>query len=162
MTLRIVGQTLIRTRDNSFRWIDVKLFEFDAGLSTLELCSALISHGQFRDGYIGAGPDLNCIVHGRWFIEGLSAQSYASIGRDAAHRYVDVFRDLGDDGFSSAVAADVDAVVRRRIDEADERLHLDAAGAVQHEVSWVLTEFEEVVLIRRTPPELALIVMGID
>ncbi len=163
MTLRIVGQTLIRFRDDTRRWIDVKLFEFDPSLSTVDLLSALIAHPQFRDGYIGEGPARDgCNVHGRWFVEGISPDSYASIELDAAQARVDAFRELEACALPAAVQSDVEAVVRRRIRAAEERFRLDADGAAQHEVAWVLVEFDELLLIRRTLPEIALVVMGID
>ena len=163
MALTAAGNVLIRFRNGDARWIDLKLFDFAAGASDADLLTALVAHPHLRDGYIGGPPSADpSAVHGPYPLDAVTPDRYKPIDAAEATAWLDDFCSLDGVATPAALAGDIDAVARRRIGAAGAVYRLSLPDIARHEVGWVLTEFRELVTIRRDAPELALAVLGID
>lgn len=161
MTLQIVADVMLRFRDTSFRWIDVKHFTFEGERSYSDLLSALIEHPWFRDGYIGGSVGEHP-QHGPYRLEAIRPDSYERVDPRQALAVLDDFLSLYDCPPPASLAADVDRVVRSRIQSADRLFRLPALEDAQHDLGGILQEFRELVVVDSTACEVALVVMGVD
>ena len=156
----VVGNVLLRFRSDR-RWIDVKHFGFTGDQSDQQLLSALVSHHQFRDGYIGSGPR-DQPVHGPYWLVAVTCERYELIESSAGIESLDEFCRLGDRNPPRSLAEDIDSVVRRRIKRSTALFRLPPLENAQHDSGWVLGEFRELVAICRERREVSLVVMGSD
>lgn len=156
----VVANLLLRFRSDR-RWIDIKHFNFVEDQDDQQLLSALISHQQFRDGYIGQGPG-DQPVHGPYRLDAITCEKYELIESNVGINCLDNFCRLYDRSPPSCLAEDIDSVVRRRLKLSTSLFRLPPLEAAQHECGWVLDEFHELVTICRTQREVSLVIMGSD
>ena len=161
--LRLVGNVGLGFRGGDYRWIDLKLFDLTPGATDAELLAGMIAHPHFRHCYIGDVPGHEPhIGHGPYRLESVSPASYRRIEAVEALRWLGDFCRLYGDEPPAPLAADIERVVAGRIRMADGVYRLEGDPSGFHDAGWVLDEFRELVLIRRDPPELSLVVMGAD
>jgi hypothetical protein len=161
MVLDFTSTVILYFRDNSFRWVDVKHFTFEAEGSARDVLAALVAHRQFREGYIG-GPVGEQDVHGPYHLDRISAESYEQVDQPSALAWVRDFCGLYEAHPSAALAADLQCIVERRIAQASGIYRLPVLEEARHEAAAILLEFRELVLIDQAARELALVVMGVD
>lgn len=167
---RYLDGSLLNFRDFEFgpggshcyQWVDIKVFRIDAVRDDKELLRLLIGAEQFRDGYIGAGVEPAGVVHGPYFREHISPDSYTQV-------------------FSESVVDLVTAwvnncgVVPESLWEAVNRLVFEPVGAADSlfllrrldpstvvDYGFIHTEFHEIVTIDRTERIVQLIVAADD
>ncbi len=160
--LEYVDQSIIRFDDLTFRWADVKRFRWNGRGDDGEVVAALISHWQFRDTYAGKSQEDAKTIHGPYRLERISSASFERISPSAALGVIEEFCSLNGVPPKPEVQKQLHTLVASALeDSACFRLR-DLPADAQHDWGWVLSEFRELVVIRRTAGILMLVVMAID
>ncbi|MEU1982214.1 hypothetical protein [Nocardia sp. NPDC019395] len=168
--LRYLDGTLLNFRDfefgpggsSNYQWVDIKVFRIVAAPDDPALLRSLIDTEQFRDGYIGAGVEPAGVVHGPYFREYISPDSYTRVSAGSVMDLVTTWvNNCGDvpESLWGAMNRSVFEPVRRA-DSLFRLRKLDPSAVVDY--GPIHTEFHEVVTIDRTERIVRLIVAADD
>ena len=154
---------LIRFDDQSYRWIDIKRFDWDGREDDPEVLAALIASPRYRDTYLA--PDSHQqdseTVHGPYLVAEITPGDFEGVPASVAEATVGEFVGLDESPPAPEVIRDIESVVLAKLRGAA-CYRLRRIARAEHEWASVLWEFRELVAISRDAGEVALIVMAID
>jgi hypothetical protein len=163
--LDYVGSDFYNFEDPTYRWIDVKRFSIDGLVEDREVVAALLEHVRYRDHYTsGDSQDIDSgTLHGPYRLDAIAPDAYEPITENQAAAAIAEFAHLyGEEppeGVSTRIEAGLDPLVR----SAEGRYRLrQLPDDARHELSWILWEFRELLLINVAKQCAALVVMAID
>jgi hypothetical protein len=146
-----------------FQWIDIKMFHlavFDAG--DQDILDAVIHSVEFRDDYVGGGVDPNGNVHGPYWLDRITANSYVPVDTEAVLSSIhDWTRHCGT--LPSQLQKFLNEKVTMPIQSAASRYELvDLDKSAKNDYADIHNEYHEFVLINRSAGHVALLVATDD
>jgi len=163
--LDYLGRDFVNFRDGTYRWVHLKNFGLPSEIRTpADGLASLLRHVRYRDHYTTDDEhwEDSETLHGPYRLDRISAESYDAIDAEDALRIVREFAELHG-GTTEQVLAELDRVVNPAIRESSTVYRLrDLGEEAKHDFGWVLTDFNELVLVDLPARRLALLVAAGD
>jgi hypothetical protein len=165
VVLEAIGRPkLVRFRDLSFRWIDIRRFtiqEIDQ-VEDVDVLEALIAHQLYHNLYMGPDTDTSLPFHGPYYLEYLTPAQYEEIDQVRAGTALQMWMSRWAMPNPSQIDGNFDAVLTA-IQSATSLYHLKDVGLkARHENADILGEFLEIIAIDRGAGVITLIVASED
>ena len=162
--LNYVDRVFLNFKDSTYRWFDVKAFRYSHAAGDVNLLEELVRDRHYRDIYITADSHEHDsrTIHGPYLVSHIASSAFEKITPTQAKAEVDRFCDLFDSPPPMTVSEDIVAHVLSRVDTASSIYRLRDLEGADHELSHILDEFRELVVINHDQRNLMLIVMAID
>jgi hypothetical protein len=138
------------------------VLEYDC--TDAEVLDSLIASVPYADAYLSPEPmpTIEGIsVHGPYILSSLNAESFRRVDLAAARRLVVGFLARGTPPRTST-ELDLDEAVMEPIHRAEAAFLLHPGPSAEHDLSWMLGDFTELVVVSRASRQLLDVVMGFD
>lgn len=149
--LERTGRWMVRLRDRSYRWIDVKEFKsygFEA-MASRDVLLALLDHPSYRDDYASPDGETEAPIHGPYRVEAITGEAFDPVTAAEAVTELKTWLEMYGTVPSDQIEGDFAEVVRL-IENGQSRFRLrDLGKQALHEWGWVVGSqgFHEFIII---------------
>jgi hypothetical protein len=142
---------MVRLRDRSYRWIDVKEFKTRGfeGLTPRDVLGAVLKHPSYRDHYASPDGETDAPIHGPYRVDTINVHDFDPLTVADALAVLNRWLEMYGGVRSDQIDGDLGEVVRL-IENGESRFRLrDLGKQAQHEWGWVvgMQRFHEFVVI---------------